>query len=338
MDATIIGGSGYSGSELLRILSRHPKVETLNVTSRQHEGKDVSMLHQNLLGVYDKKFLSPEGKTLDVDVVFMATPHGEAMNIAPRLVDSGIKVIDLSADYRFRDIATYEKNYQKHSSPELNKKAVYGLPEAYRKDIKKAQLVANPGCYPTSVILGMLPLTASKGKMDLERITVDSMSGTSGAGIKASEFLQHSEVAENLKAYNVGKHRHRPEMESILSEQFKSDVRVSFTPTLAPIVRGIQSNIHVHTDGIDNNLPELYRTFYEKEHFVRITETPNVKSVNGTNYCDMGVWKDMDNTHIIIISVIDNLVKGAAGQAVQNMNIMMGYDETLGLTGIAGHP
>ena len=337
MDVTVVGGSGYSGSELLRILARHPKVGELSATSRQHEGEKASTLHQNLLGVYDKKFVPQNGKTLDADVVFLATPHGEAMAIAPRLLEKGIKVIDLSADYRFKDPRVYEAYYQKHASPEWCKKAVYGLPEAYRAEIRKAQLVANPGCYPTSVILGMLPMTKARHKCDVKRITVDSMSGTSGAGSKPTEFLHHSEVNENLKAYNVGIHRHRPEMEAILSEQFKSSVKVSFTPTLVPVIRGIQSNIHIYCNaGVD--AMKSYKKFYAHEPFVRITETPAVKNVAHTNYCDIGCWYDKNASQITVISVIDNLVKGAAGQAVQNMNLMQGFEENLGLTALAGHP
>lgn len=336
MDVTVVGASGYSGGELLRILVRHPKVEKLNATSRRHEGEKVSSLHQNLLGIYDRKFMPMDGKALDVDYAFLATPHGESMNITPNLLERGIKVVDLSADYRFKDASVYEKNYQKHSSPELCGKAVYGLPEAYRKMIKKARLVANPGCYPTSVILGLLPLTTWKGRLNLDSIVVDSLSGTSGAGYTASEFLHHSEVNENLKAYNITRHRHRPEMEFILGERFGRRVRVSFTPTLVPIVRGIQSNIHVKC-GADA-IAEHYRRFYAREHFVRMTETPQVKNVNNTNYCDIGLWHDANTGHLIVISVIDNLVKGAAGQAVQNMNIMQGLCENAGLDSIAGHP
>jgi N-acetyl-gamma-glutamyl-phosphate reductase len=337
MKVTVVGGSGYSGSELLRILARHPKVGELRATSRQYEGKKASSLHQNLLSIYDKEFEPLSEKTLDADVVFLATPHGESMTIAPKLLEKGIKVIDLSADYRFKDPHVYEMYYQKHTSPQLCKKSVYGLPEAYRRDIKKARLVANPGCYPTSVILGMLPLAGMKKKCDVKRITVDSMSGTSGAGSKPTEFLHHSEVNENLKVYNVGKHRHRPEIEAVVSEQFKSSVRMSFTPTLVPIIRGIQSNIHVYCN-TSFDLMGYYRKFYLEEPFVRITETPAVKNVAHTNYCDIGCWYDKNASQMTIITAIDNLVKGAAGQAVQNMNIMQGFEETTGLATIAGHP
>ncbi|MFH1126136.1 MAG: N-acetyl-gamma-glutamyl-phosphate reductase [Candidatus Altiarchaeota archaeon] len=338
MNVTVVGASGYSGSELLRILARHPKVEDITATSRQHEGKKVSSLHQNLLGVYDKNFKRMDDKALDADFVFLTTPHGESMSIAPSLVDRGIKVVDLSADYRFKDVGIYEKFYQKHTNPELCKKAVYGLPEAYRKEIKKATLVANPGCYPTSVILGMLPLTKIKEKLDLQKITVDSMSGTSGAGAKPTEFVHHSEINENLKSYNIGKHRHRPEMESILRGQFEKEVKVSFTPTLVPIVRGIQANIHIYGSNIEVDLMEHYKNFYAEEPFVRITETPYVKNVANSNYCDVGLWNDKNASQVIVVSAIDNLVKGAAGQAVQNMNLMEGFEETTGLKNIAGHP
>jgi len=336
MKVTVVGGSGYTGSELLRILARHPKVGGLTATSTQHAGKKASALHQNLLGIYDKELEVMDKKTLDADFVFLATPHGESMNIAPQLIENEVKVVDLSADYRFDDVKVYEQFYSKHTSPDLCKKAVYGLPELYRDRIKKAQLVANPGCYPTSVILGLTPLKEVK-ELELNRITVDSMSGTSGAGYKPTEFTQHSEVDENLKVYKVGKHRHRPEMEAVIEEQLKKKVKVSFTPTLAPVIRGIQSNIHVYgSTAVD--LMEHYKKYYKKEFFVRITETPCIKNVANTNYCDIGVWYDQNASQVIAVSVIDNLVKGAAGQAVQNMNLMKGFDEKTGLECIAGHP
>jgi len=337
MDVTVVGASGYSGGEALRILARHPKVDKINATSRQYAGDKVSTVHQNLQGIWEGRFMEAKAKAFDVDLIFMATPHGESMKEVPGLLEKGIKVIDLSADYRMKDVRLYERFYQKHTSPELCKKAVYGLPEAYRKEIKKAELVANPGCYPTSVILGLLPLKKFKGKLDIKKVTVDSMSGTSGAGAKPTEFVHHSEVSENLKAYKIGEHRHRPEMESILKEHFGQETRVSFTPTLVPIVRGIQSNIHVYGN-VAADLMGGYRRFYSKEFFVRVTKTPSVKNVNRTNYCDVGVWYDKNSTQITVVSVIDNLVKGAAGQAVQNMNIMQGFDETAGLKEIAGHP
>ena len=337
ISVTVVGGSGYTGGELLRILERHPQVGKLTATSRQHEGKKASSVHQNLLNVYDKEFKQMDEKSMDADFIFLATPHGESMTIAPGLLEKGVKVVDLSADYRFKDYKIYEKYYQKHASPELCKKAIYGLPEAYRKEIKKANLVANPGCYPTSVILGLLPLARIKKKLEMKKIVVDSLSGTSGAGAKPSEFAHHSEVDENLKVYNVAKHRHRPEMESIVGEQFGCDVKLSFTPTLAPIIRGIQSNIHVHGK-LKENLMDSYKKFYGKEPFIRITETHYVKNVAHTNYCDMGVWTDENTSEIIVISVLDNIVKGAAGQAVQNMNLMQGFEETTGLGTVAGHP
>ncbi|MBM3309137.1 MAG: N-acetyl-gamma-glutamyl-phosphate reductase [Candidatus Altiarchaeales archaeon] len=335
MDATIVGGSGYTGGELLRILVRHPKAGNITVTSTQHAGKKVSSIHTNLRGVYDKEFKVMSEKTLDADVVFLATPHGESMNIAPKLVEKGVKVVDLSADYRFKDVKVYEQFYGKHASPGLCRQAVYGLPEINRSKIKKTQLVANPGCYPTSVILGVLPLKGMNLK--IEKVTVDSFSGTSGAGSKPTEFTHHSEVDENLKVYNVGKHRHRPEMEAVLSEQLNKKVKVSFTPTLIPVIRGIQSNIHISgKSSID--MMKRYKKIYKKEPFVRITEMPYIKNVANTNFCDIGVWQDQNAGEVTVVSVIDNLVKGAAGQAVQNMNIMQRFEETEGLKNIAGHP
>lgn len=337
MDVVVVGGSGYTGGELLRILVRHPEVEELEVTSRSHAGKKASMVHQNLLGVYDKAFVEYKPDKIDADVVFLATQHGESMSVAPKLLEKGVKVVDLSADYRIRDVRLYEKFYKKHESPQLLKDAVYGLPELYRKRIKKAMLVANPGCYPTSVLLALAPLAEFKDRIDAKKIVVDSLSGTSGAGAKPSETLHHPEVDENLKPYNVLDHRHRPEMEHILAE-FLGDTRISFTPTLAPIIRGIQSNVHVFSSKKIEGLAEHYRRFYDKEYFIRITETPQIKNVANTNFCDIGVWYDENAKKILIISAIDNLIKGASGQAVQNMNVMSGYDEKMGLDLIAGHP
>ncbi|HIE33613.1 MAG TPA: N-acetyl-gamma-glutamyl-phosphate reductase [Candidatus Altiarchaeales archaeon] len=334
VNVTVIGASGYVGAELIKILSNHPEVEKIVPVSRKYKGQRTSSLHRNLYGIFDRKFEDMNIERIDSDFVFSATPHGASMSIVPELIDKGLKIIDLSSDYRLsREI--YEKVYGKHSNPELIKKAVYGLPELFRKEIKKAQLVANPGCYVTSVLLALLPLSEFQDKFDTERVIVDSKSGTSGAGAKPSEFLHHPEVHDNLKPYKITEHRHRPEMEYVLSNVFKK-IRIGFTPTLIPIVRGILSNVYIfgHLDG----LRDRYEDYYRNEVFVRIVETATVKEVVNTNFCDLSIHYDKNTNRTIIISVIDNLIKGASGQAVQNMNLMLGIDEKSGLSLIGNHP
>ncbi len=334
-NATVIGASGYTGGELLRLLVTHPDIDEIVPVSRTNAGKPVSSVHRNLNGIFECDFEDLDIRGIDSDVVFLAAPNGEAMKYAPELLEKGLKVIDLSADFRL-DKGTYEKFYMKHESPELIKKAVYGLPELFRDKIKKARMVANPGCYVTSAILAIAPLAKFKDKLDMEKVVVDSKSGTSGAGAKLTDFLTHGEVHDNLKPYNVVEHRHRPEMEHILSESIK-DIKISFTPTLMPIIRGILTNVHVFgKTGAD--LRKHYEKFYNGEPFIRIVDTPQVKDVVGTNFCDIGVHADKHTDRILVISAIDNLIKGASGQAVQNMNLMFGFDEWAGLTMVAGHP
>ncbi len=342
MKITIIGASGYTGSELLRILVNHNEIEEIIPTSRTYNGKSVSSVHQNLKNIYDVKFTNPNIEDIDSDVVFTCTPNGKAMEIVPKLLEKGIKVIDMSADFRIEQ-ESYEETYKiEHKCPGLLEKAVYGLPELFRDRIKKANLIANPGCYVTAAVLGIAPLLNEKfkDKLDLNKVVVDAKSGTSGAGAALSDFLHFSEVYGNLKPYKTTDHRHRPEIESALKRFSNIDLKVSFTPTLMPIVRGILNNIHIFAeDGFDGeNLDKIYKDFYKKEVFVRVTDVPYVKNVVDTNFCDIGTAFDEHTKRILVMSAIDNLIKGASGQAVQNMNLACGFSENKGLLSVAGHP
>jgi len=333
----IYGGSGYTGQELLRLLSRHPGVEVTALTSRKYRGQRINQIYPGLMGIAGQTFMdaSPEEVAALCEIVFLAVPHGEAMASAPVFLDRGVKVIDLSADFRLRRVDIYEKWYQKHTASPLISRAVYGLPELYREAIVPADLVANPGCYPTSVILGLAPLLR-EGKIRLDSIIVDSKSGTSGAGRDPQLGSLFCEVNEGFKAYKVAAHRHTPEIEQELSALAGQDVRVSFVPHLIPVNRGILSTIYGTLDGslAASELHDIYRKFYEKEYFVRVCEAgtfPNISSVRGSNFCDIGLAVEEKTGRVIIVSVIDNLIKGAAGQAIQNMNLLLGLPETTAL-------
>jgi len=321
----IIGGSGYTGSELLRLLCKHPNVEVIAVTSRKLEGKRIWECHPFLKGFYDISFVSPELKNMEgCDVVFTAVPHGEAMKYVPQLLDVGIKVVDLSADYRLKK-DVYERVYGlKH---EGYRDAAYGLPELHRDEIAKAELVANPGCYPTGCILAVAPL-AKAGL--IERIIFDSKSGITGAGIKPTEFTHYPNLHEAIVPYKVTNHRHYYEMVQEL-EELQCDVKVSFTPQVFPGSRGILTNAHVFLkDRIDmEEIRRMYEEFYADCYFVRIQNEARLSWVRGSNFCDIAIFPGEDR--VVVSSAIDNLVKGASGQAVQNMNIMLGLDEKTGL-------
>ncbi len=335
--AAIYGASGYTGQELTRILAGHPQVELTAVTSRRFAGQRISDVFPALYGL---TALTYENATPDeiagrCDVVFLALPHGVSMEIAPAFVQAGRKVIDLSADYRLRDLAVYEKWYARHQSADLFAKAVYGLPELYRETIKTTSLVANPGCYPTSIILGLAPALRS-GLIDPASIIADSASGVSGAGREPLTGSLFCEVAGGFKAYKVGKHRHTPEIEQELNALAGVAFPVSFTPHLLPVKRGILSTLYatLKKDVSAADLHALYTSFYVNEKFVRVCPLdvyPNISSVAGSNYCDIGVALDARTRRVIILSAIDNLIKGAAGQAVQNMNIVCGLAEDAGL-------
>ena len=337
LKVAVVGASGYTGVELLRILVGHPEIEICCVTSRQHEGLSINKVFPSLTG-----FCELVCETLDVDsiseradLVFTALPHKSAMEVVPGFLDAGCKVIDLSADYRLHDQAVYEQWYQTHSSPELFAEAVYGLPELYAAKIRSARLVANPGCYPTSVVIGLAPLLEKK-LIDPQSLIVDSKSGVSGAGRGVKLGSLFCEANEGFMAYGIASHRHTPEIEQELTKLADGDIRLSFTPHLLPVNRGILSTCYADllADKSTEELIELYQQRYLDEDFVRIMpggQLPNIAYVRGTNFCDIGLVSDQHTGRVIVVTAIDNLVKGAAGQAVQNMNIMCGFLETLGL-------
>lgn len=333
----IFGGSGYTGVELLRILATHPEVEVVKVTSRQFKGEPLAKVFPSLKGFYqDLAFSDPE-KSLDTqaDVGFSALPHGASQEVVPGLLKVCGKVVDLSADFRLRDIKTYTDWYGPHSSTELIGEAAYGLPELRREEISKARLVANPGCYPTGAVLALAPLV-KEGLISDGSVVIDSKSGVSGAGRGASLGTSFCEVEGGFKAYKVGSHRHAPEMEQELTGLAGKKVRVTFTPHLLPVSRGILTTAYAAAAKkvSTKDLHTLYSKFYSGEPFIRVMPEggfPDISQVRCSNYCDIGVWSDEPTGRVVIISAIDNLVKGASGQAVQNMNICLGFDETKGL-------
>ena len=334
----IVGSSGYTGGELFRILLGHPRVTVTAVTSEKSAGRPITSIFPHLLGLTDLvcEAFEPEAIARKAELAFLALPHVTAQEAAYHLFKLGLKVVDLSADYRLSDPAVYEKWYEHtHQHPELLKKAVYGLPELYREKIKNAALIANPGCYPTSAILGLAPLL--KGKMvDTASIVIDSKSGVSGAGRSPALAQHYPEANEGFMAYKVGSHRHTPEIEQELSLLAGERITVSFTPHLVPMNRGILTTIYAGlSQAIDiARLHAAYAEFYKNEVFVRllpIGQFPNVRNMRGANFCDIGVHVDPRTNRAVVVTAIDNLVKGAAGQAVQNMNLMLGFEETEGL-------
>lgn len=331
----IVGASGYTGAELVRILCNHSEVEIAVATSRQYAGKPLSQVFPSLQGRADIVCEDIPVETLvqRADFFFTAVPHQTAMDIVPKLVAAGKKVVDLSADFRIHDAQVYEQWYQPHSAKDLLATAVYGLPELHRASIRNTQLVANPGCYPTSVILGLAPLLKA-GLVDPQTIIIDSKSGVSGAGRAAQVGSLYCEVADGFKAYKVGEHRHTPEIEQELGGLCGQPVTVSFTPHLVPMSRGILSTIYAKAAKPLSGLPELYQDYYKEEEFVRVCaagQYPATQHIRGSNYCDIGAKFDPRTGRVIILSAIDNVVKGASGQAVQNMNLMCGFPENTGL-------
>ncbi len=333
----VIGAAGYAGAELVRILAGHPHVELTMITCRQHAGSVFSDVYPAMAGHVDMKCqaFSEEAVSEAAEVVFTALPHKASMGVVPGLIDRGNKVVDLSADFRFKDSAAYEAWYEPHEAKHLLESAVYGLSEIYADEIQRASLVGNPGCYPTSVLLPLLPLVKAPF-VDLDNIVADSKSGTSGAGRSPSLGTHFCEVNEGLKAYKVAEHRHNPEMDEVLSLFAGRSVQITFTPHLVPMTRGMLTTIYVglkesvSAEDVASHLD----SFYADKPFVRIcppARLPNTAYVKGTNYCDIGVRVSERTGRLIIVSAIDNLVKGAAGQAVQNMNIMFGLPETAGL-------
>jgi len=334
----IVGGSGYTGSELIRLLIAHPEqVDLACVTSRSLAGQYVSKIHPGLRGVVDLKFeeLDIEKVTDEVSIVFLGLPHKAAMEFVPRFLERGVKVIDFSADYRLKSVDVYERYYQEHTSPHLLKESVYGLPELYRAEIKTASLIANPGCYPTGAILAALPALKAD-VVQPENIVVDAKSGISGAGREAKAVTHFPIRSENVTAYNIGTHRHGPEIEQELSSAMGKDVTVCFVPHLVPMTRGILTTMYLKLSKSisTSELLEIYSDHYDDEPFVRVLdedEIPQTQAVRGSNFCDVSVKVMEESGLAVVISAIDNLTKGASGAALQNMNILAGFDETAGL-------
>jgi N-acetyl-gamma-glutamyl-phosphate reductase len=330
----VVGGTGYTGVELLRLLSRHPQVELVAITSRGDAGTAVSDMFPSLRGRVNLKFVTPQDAALDkCDAVFFATPNGIAMKQAAELVAAGVRVIDLAADFRISDIAEWEKWYgMTHAAPELVAEAVYGLPETSREQIRTARVLANPGCYPTAVQLGFLPLVEA-GVVDLAHLIADAKSGVSGAGRKAEVHALFSEAADSFKAYGVPGHRHLPEIRQGLSRFARQPVGLTFVPHLTPMIRGIHATLYGRLTK-DVDLQALYEQRFAGEPFVDVLPPgshPETRSVRASNMCRIAVHRPQGGDTVVVLSVIDNLVKGAAGQAVQNLNIMFGVEESTGL-------
>lgn len=334
----IVGGTGYTGVELLRLLSVHPNATLTAITSRGEAGLPVAEMFPSLRGYVNLKFTDPATANLnDCDVVFFATPHGVAMRQAEALLEAKVKVIDLAADFRLQDTAVFEKWYKMpHSCPAVLREAVYGIPELYREQIKSAQVIGNPGCYPTTVLLGLAPLL-EHGLIDFSApIIADSKSGVSGAGRKAEVATLFAEASDNMKAYGVSGHRHHPEIHAQLTQLAGNDVKFIFVPHLIPMIRGMLSTIYVKLSDIAKSvdLQALFEARYQHERFVDVLPAgvlPETRSVRGSNQIRIALHQHAGTDYLTLVVVQDNLVKGAAGQAVQNMNIMFGLLETAGL-------
>ncbi|TIC84690.1 N-acetyl-gamma-glutamyl-phosphate reductase [Crenobacter intestini] len=330
----IVGATGYTGVELLRLLATHPQARVTAVTSRKDAGTPVAAMFPSLRGHVDLAFSTPEDARLtECDMVFFATPNGIAMNEAAQLLAAGVRVIDLAADFRIRDQAEWEKWYgMTHGAPQLLEDAVYGLPEVNREAIRGARLVANPGCYPTAVQLGFLPLIEA-GVIDAATLVADCKSGVSGAGRKAEVHALLAEAGDNFKAYGVAGHRHLPEIRQGLARAAGAPVGLTFVPHLTPMIRGIHATLYARLTQ-DTDLQALFESRYANERFVDVLPAgshPETRSVRGANTCRIAVHRPQGGDTVVVLSVIDNLVKGAAGQAVQNMNLMFGCDEQAGL-------
>ena len=331
----IVGGTGYTGVELLRLLVSHPEVDLKMVTSRSEAGKPVAEIYPNLRGYTDVCFSEPDVKTLATcDLVFFATPNGTAMKLVPELLEQGVRVIDLAADFRLKDSADWEQWYgMKHACEDVLAKAVYGLPEINRDAVRNAEVVANPGCYPTAVGLGFLPLIENN-LIDDQHLIADAKSGVSGAGRGANVAALLCEASESFKPYAVDGHRHLPEIRQTLSGIAGHSVGLTFVPHLVPMIRGIEASLYAVLKKTDVDLHALYVERYKNEPFVDILPKgvmPETRSVRGANVCRISVFQPQGSDTVVVSSVIDNLVKGAAGQAIQNMNIMFQLEETAGL-------
>ncbi|MFT5483460.1 MAG: N-acetyl-gamma-glutamyl-phosphate reductase [Halieaceae bacterium] len=335
----IVGGTGYTGVELLRLLALHPGVEVAMITSRAESGRRVDSLFPNLRGHFDLSFTAPDVDALAAcDVVFFATPHNVAMNLVPELLARNTRIIDLSADFRIRDHQLWSKWYgEPHACPELLSDAVYGLPEINRDDIADAQLLACPGCYPTAIQLGFMPLLQA-GAIDSTRLIANAASGASGAGRQAKIDFLLSEISDSFSAYAVSGHRHLPELEQGLAGMSETAIGLTFVPHLLPMIRGIHSTLYAELLDSEVDVQQLFEDCYRNEPFVDVLPAgvyPTTRSVKGANHCRIAVSRPGGGNTVVVMAVIDNLVKGASGQAVQNMNIMFGLDETLGLGAVA---
>jgi len=334
----IVGGTGYTGVELLRLLAQHPQARVRTITSRKDAGTRVADMFASLRGAYDLKFADPaEAELAACNVVFFATPHGVAMAQARELKAAGVKVIDLAADFRLKDAAVFEHWYgMPHSCTDLLAESVYGLPEMNREAIRGAQIVGNPGCYPTAVQLGFLPLIEA-GIVDLDHLIADCKSGVSGAGRKAELGLAFCEAYDNFKAYSVKGHRHHPEIVQGLQQAAKRPLKLVFTPHLTPMIRGIHATLYARLTDTSVDLQRLYETRYANEPFVDVMPAgsmPDTRSVRSANTLRIAVHRPQGGDMVLILAVLDNLVKGAAGQSIQNMNLMCGLAETTGLTAL----
>lgn len=338
----IVGGTGYTGVELMRLLAGHSGVEVVTITSRSESGIKVADVFPSLRGVLALSFVEPDLAHLQqCDVVFFATPNGTAMKMAASLLASGVKVIDLAADFRIKDLAVWEQWYgMKHEAPELVSQAVYGLPEVNREAIKQASLVANPGCYPTAAQLGFLPLL-ERNIILPHGLIADCKSGVSGAGRGSQVGSLLSEVSESIMAYAASGHRHLPEIKQGLEIAANKELDLTFVPHLTPMIRGIHATLYAELETEEANLQELYEQRYSDEPFVDVLPAgshPSTNSVKGINHCRIAIHRPGNGRRVVVLSVIDNLVKGAAGQAVHNMNLMFGLPESTGLAGAAIFP
>jgi N-acetyl-gamma-glutamyl-phosphate reductase len=335
--AGVIGATGYTGVELLRLLVQHPEVEVTALTSQKYAGVPIDQAFPSLM-----KHLQLKCEELDfdqiskkTDLVFTAVPHKTAMETVPLFYQRGKRVVDLSADFRFKDPAVYERWYQKHTSVNLLSESVYGLPELHREEIKNAKIVGNPGCYPTGALIGLIPLIKN-GMISYENIVIDAKSGVSGAGRDVVLGSLFCEVNEGVKAYKIFDHRHLPEIEQELSQMAQKKIALTFVPHLIPMDRGILTTIYIKVNKRmkTEEVLSTFQEYYRREPFIRIypkEKIPNTKDVRGSNYCDIGITVNESDGRGVVVTAIDNLVKGASGQAVQNMNIMLGYPETMGL-------
>lgn len=340
----IVGGTGYTGVELLRLLANHPHAEVKVITSRSEAGMKVAEMFPNLRGHYDLAFSEPDMSTLTAcDLVFFATPHGVAMSLTPELIQAGVRVIDLAADFRLNDLQVWENWYgMAHTCPEIMDEVVYGLPEFNREKIKTAKVIANPGCYPTAIQLGFQPLLKA-GLVDIDHLIADGKSGVSGAGRGAKVGSLSAETSEGFKAYGINGHRHLPEISEGLNHIAGSRVSLTFVPHLVPMIRGIEATLYgkLNQDWSQAQLQTLFEEHYAQEPFVDVMPAgslPDTRMVKGSNMCRMAVYRPAGGDVVVVTSVIDNLVKGASGQAVQNMNLMFGLEETCGLEQVALMP